>query len=71
MQVGYLGHNETNGDKIILRDHPRKELMEYYGYKSASKMYCDTKDGKIKHIGYVIGPHWIKVYSVHEWKEAM
>jgi hypothetical protein len=30
-------------------------------------MFVDTKKGKTKHIGYIIGGHWINVYEIHEW----
>jgi len=47
--------------------HPRKDLMERLGYKSAHKMYIgeDTP----KHIGYVIGRHWVTIYQVKPWEK--
>jgi hypothetical protein len=26
-------------------------------------MYIDTKEGKQFHIGYVIGGHWLRIYT--------
>jgi len=44
--------------------HPRKDLMEFAGVKSASKMYVDTKDGKSHHVGYVVGKFQFRLYEV-------
>jgi hypothetical protein len=45
--------------------HPRKDLLERLGYKHADKVYVDnTKTGKARHCGYVIGGHWLEVYEV-------
>jgi len=44
--------------------YPRKELSERLSNKHINKMYCDTKDGYSKHIGYVIGGHWCEVFEV-------
>ncbi len=68
-QLGYLGIDQW-GNHFKLEKHPRKELMEQLGYSSCSKMYVDTKDERVKHVGYVIGNHWINVYRVFEWKDA-
>lgn len=32
------------------------------GGSRVSKMFCDTKDGKTVHVGYVIGQHWLTCY---------
>jgi len=66
MKLGYLGIDQY-GNNYHLDKYPRKELMEYLGYKSAQKMYTDLKDGGSRHSGYVIGPHWIRVLEVHSW----
>ena len=44
--------------------HPRKDLMEQLSMKSANKMYVDGVDGKVYHIGYVVGGHWCRVFEV-------
>lgn len=66
MKLGYLAIDQY-GQQIKIDKHPRKELLDYFGYKKASKMYRDSKSGAPKHIGYVIGNHWLTVYEVHEW----
>ena len=66
MKLGYLGIDQY-GQRFKIDKHPRKELLDYLGYKSAQKMFVDTKSGASKHVGYVIGGHWITVYEVHEW----
>jgi len=43
---------------------PRRDLLARLGYKHANKMYCDTKDGKPVHTGYVIGGLWLTLYRV-------
>lgn len=47
---------------------PRRDLLNKLGYKHADKMYQDTNDGKVMHVGYVIGRHWISVYEVKHWE---
>ena len=68
-QLGFLGEDQY-GNTYTIEKHPRKELMEQLGSKSASKMYVDTIDGKVRHCGYVIGGYWVNVYRVCEWKVA-
>jgi hypothetical protein len=48
--------------------HPRKDLCERLGRKHASLMYCDTKDGKVFQIGYVIAGLWLRLYAVRPWR---
>lgn len=48
--------------------NPRKDLIDKIGSKSVSKMYVDKKSGGTKHVGYVVGRHWVSVYKVSEWK---
>ena len=43
-----------------------KELCKKVGYSKARRMYCDKKDGSTKHIGYVVGPHWLTAYTPYE-----
>jgi len=68
MKLGYIGI-DNYGNHYKINKYPRKELLECLGYKYASKMFIDTKDKEVKHIGYVIGDHWITVYELHEWKK--
>jgi len=51
--------------------HPRKELMERLGYRSASRMYVENKEGKTFHVGYVIGQHWLTVYRVEPMRNPV
>lgn len=32
------------------------------GGSRVSKMYVDKKDGTTRHVGYVIGQHWLTAY---------
>lgn len=66
MKLGYLGVDQY-GQKYKLDKHPRKELLEKLYKKHADIMYCDTKEGQTKQVGYIIGGLWINVYEVHEW----
>ena len=60
-QYGQTYHN--------LGNHPRKTLLEQLGYSNASKMYVDDKDGNAKHIGYVIGGLWLRIYQLTDWNK--
>ena len=66
-QLGYLGIDQY-GDHYQIDKYPRKELLDQLGCKHADKMYCDTTDGKTKHIGYIIADRWITIYAVYSWK---
>jgi len=68
-QLGYIGIDQY-GNHYSIEKHPRKELIEQIGINHAAKMYVDTKSGKTKEVGYVIGPHWVNVYRICEWKAA-
>ena len=39
-----------------------RELKEELGRSKASRMFRDTRDGT-KHVGYVIGSHWLTAYA--------
>ena len=52
-----------------LGKHPRQELLNRLGYKSASKMYIDKKDGSSKHIGYIISNYWITLHKVERMEK--
>jgi hypothetical protein len=66
MKLGYIGIDNYN-NYYHIKKYPRKELLQQLGFKYAQKMFVDTKKGKTKHIGYIIGGHWINVYEIHEW----
>lgn len=42
-----------------------KELRNQIGMGGSrvSKMYRDKKDGRIVHVGYVVGSHWLTAYQ--------
>lgn len=65
--LGFIGIDQY-GTHYHIKKHPRKELMEQLGSRSASKMYLDAKEGKCKHVGYVIKRCWISVYRICQWK---
>lgn len=69
MQLGFIATDQY-GETIHLPDckYPRKALLAKLGRQHAAKMFVDTKDGKAKHIGYVVGSLWFTLYEVHEWQ---
>jgi len=69
MILGYMARDQY-GQTYHLPDtkHPRKALLEKLHGSNASKMYIDTKQGKAKHIGWMINRLWLTVYEVHEWQ---
>lgn len=69
-QVGYIAIDQYGTAYQIGDNPPRKWLLNHFGRQHADKMYCDTKDGKVQHTGYVIAGHWIRVFRVCEWKPA-
>lgn len=60
----YMATDQFGNTYHDLGAHPRKELMQRIGKKSARKMYVDSKTGTAKHIGWVIGKHWLTVLEV-------
>ena len=69
MKRGYMAIYD--GGTLHIKDNPpRKWLLDYFGRKHAEKIYIDTKEGKPRHVGYIIAGNWITVYAVHDWKKA-
>ena len=69
MKLGYMARS-NRGSTYHLVDpdkHPRSQLLDKLGARSAQKIYCDTKEGKTQHIGYIIRGEWFTIYEVHEW----
>ena len=66
--VGYMAIDQY-GQTYHGLEHPRKDLLERFGRQHATKMYRDTKDGRQRHIGYVIAGLWLEVYRVSTWKQ--
>jgi hypothetical protein len=52
------------GNTKFLSDHPRKELMDYWGTSHANKMYRNMPDGTYKHVGYIVRGHWYEVLEI-------
>ena len=49
------------GTRISLKgEHPRKELMEALGAKHVDKLYLDTAEGEIEHVGYIVAKEWFR-----------
>lgn len=48
-------------------ENPRKDLCERLGRMHAEKMFIDGKDGQPRHVGYVVGGLWLRLYEVRPW----
>jgi hypothetical protein len=59
----YIGLDQY-GNKVLIERYPRKELMEWAGKSSASKMYISSKAGLTFHVGYIVGSHWFYVWGL-------
>ena len=64
----YMAINQYGQTEHGLK-HPRKELMERCGVKSASKMYVDSADGKPYHVGYVVAGNWYTLFEVEPYRK--
>jgi hypothetical protein len=65
--MNYIGIDQYGATyKLYNTKHPRKALLEYLGYKHASKMYVDKLDGSTVQTGYIIGGLWIHVFKLEE-----
>lgn len=59
------------GETFHIGDNPpRKWLLERFDRQHASKMYVDMKDGRTRHVGYIIAGHWLEIFAVSAWKSA-
>jgi hypothetical protein len=67
--TGYVAIDQY-GHTLPIRRHPRKELCEQLGAKTAHRLYWDRPDGSAEHVGYVIGGLWLRVYRLAPFKEA-
>jgi len=63
-RIRYIAISDSGNRVMLTTDTPRKELMEYLGAKHAEKIYVDTKEGEVAHIGYIIGGEWYTLYAV-------
>jgi len=57
------------GQTYKINKYPRKELIELLCSNNVSKMYCDTKKGETKHIGYIINNLWITLHNISQWNK--
>lgn len=57
----YFGLDQ-HGQHYLIRQHPRKELLQQLGRHHAAKMYRDVEGGA-RHCGYVIAGLWIDVFA--------
>ena len=69
-KLGYIGLDQYGETYHIGNNPPRKWLLNHFCRRHAEKMYCDTTDGKVPHLGYIIAGHWIEIRAVHAWKVA-
>ena len=68
MKLGYIAIDQY-GDTFHIGDNPpRKWLLKHLDRSHADIMYCDTKSGEAKRVGYVIACLWLSVFAVHEWE---
>jgi len=65
MSTKHIAIDQYGHTVYLNSGHPRKELLDECGYKHADKMYCDT-NGPAKHIGYVIGGRWFRIYKLED-----
>lgn len=69
-QLGYMAKDQYGQTYFIGDNPPRKWLLNHLDRQHADKMYCDTKDGKVKHVGYIIATLWLSIYRICEWRTA-
>jgi hypothetical protein len=66
--LGFMAQDQYGQIYEIGDNPPRKWLLDYCGRKHADKMYVDTADGAGKHIGYIIGGLWLRIFRVCDWQ---
>jgi hypothetical protein len=64
MATGHLG-TVHHGLK-----HPRKDLLERCGRKSAQRIFRDGKNGEPIPVGYVVAGEWFEIFEVSPWGRA-
>lgn len=58
------------GNKTILKDKKYSTLKDKFYCGNIQKMYIDSKDNTIRHIGYILGqgrgnnPLWIELFKM-------
>ena len=57
------------GNKFFAKTVKELRSMIGGGGSRVSKMYRDKPNGKVIHVGYVIGNHWLSAYVPFEREE--
>lgn len=47
---------------------PRKDLLDRLSATHAGKVYVDTTNGDIRHVGYIVRGEWYRLYNVAPWE---
>jgi len=68
--LGCMAIDQYGSTYHIGDNPPRKWLLNHLGRQHAQKMYQDTLEGKVRHVGYIIAGLWLHIYKVGSWKEA-
>ena len=63
-ELGYMACDQFGNTLHMGDGPPRKWLLKHFCRKSAQKIYVDLKNGKSKHVGYIVAGHWCTVYRV-------
>jgi hypothetical protein len=69
--LGFIAIDQYGRSYQIGNNAPRKTLLKTFNRQHCKKMYQDTKDGKTKHVGYIIAGLWLTVYVIGQWKDAV
>lgn len=69
MILGTMAIDQYGQIYQIGKEPVRKWLLNYFCRKHADKMYRGMKDGKCKHVGYIIAKHWLHVYNITSWEK--
>ena len=56
------------GNRVMIKEHPRKELLDHHGITHANKIYTDANGGYSYHIGYSVQDSWYDIYTIEPWK---
>ena len=54
---------DQDGNKFYARTIKELRSKIGNGGSRVSKMYVDGKDGVTYHIGYIVGEHWLEVFT--------
>lgn len=56
------------GNRFYARTVKQLRLQIGMGGSRVSRMFADSKNGDVLHVGYVIGSHWLTAYAPCERK---